>query len=627
MPHDLNTKLDLNQLPDFVATPNPEIYLSENYVVLDTETTNLDKGSSINPQNQLLLACGILGSDHKLFKKYPNGRFAFWGDEFHQGELADIIRSADFVAGHGLKFEYGWLLRCGIDLRTILGYDTLLGEYVIAGNRRFALSLEETARRYGLDGKSTFVSSLIGAGVCPSTIPPGLLQEYCERDCELTRDIMLLQRRRLVDDGLLQVAYCRNLVTPVLADIEPIGMALDGAVVPDVHAEYTKKYADALAAFTAIAGGRNPRSGKQMGEFLYGDVANGNLGFAELVDRNGTALRTPPSKLHPAGQRKTDGPSLALLKAVTPEQKAFKKVCTTLSKLKVPVQNLQKMQAVLAKGDNIVRARLNQSVTQTHRLSSTGLRKGDFQFHNFDRAFKRCFTVREGRSKDGWTVVEADAPQLEFRTAGFLGADDVVRSSVVSGEDVHAFTAEILDVSRQAAKPHTFKPLYGGMSGTTKEKEYYAAFRKKYKATFDVQTGWTLTVASNKAGELVTPWGLRFYWPGTTVSRTGYVSNTPSIFNYPIQSFATADIIPLTLVLAWHKMKGLKSFIINTIHDSIIAEVHPEEFDTYKRIVVESFTKDIYVLLKRLYNIDFTMPLGVAIKAGTHWGSGTEELY
>ncbi len=35
--------------------------------------------------------------------------------------------------------------------------------------------------------------------------------------------------------------------------------------------------------------------------------------------------------------------------------------------------------------------------------------------------------------------------------------------------DVHRFTADIIGVSRQDAKAHTFKPLYGGTTGTDAE--------------------------------------------------------------------------------------------------------------------------------------------------------------
>ena len=46
--------------------------------------------------------------------------------------------------------------------------------------------------------------------------------------------------------------------------------------------------------------------------------------------------------------------------------------------------------------------------------------------------------------------------------------------------DVHQYTADTMNVSRQDAKAHTFKPLYGGILGTPKEMRYYEAFKNKY---------------------------------------------------------------------------------------------------------------------------------------------------
>jgi len=201
----------------------------------------------------------------------------------------------------------------------------------------------------------------------------------------------------------------------------------------------------------------------------------------------------------------------------------------------------------------------------------------------------------------------------------------VAKRDIETGADIHAFTASILGTSRQNAKAHTFKPLYGGQSGTPKEQAYYQAFREKYKGIYETQKGWTLEVLKTK--KLRIPSGLIFYWPDTETTRSGYIKNTPAIFNYPVQSFATADIIPLTLVLIWHGMRELDGFLCNTIHDSVIAEISETSLDAYIKLTVDCFTNGVKRLLKSLYNVDFQIPLGVSIKHSSHWGEGKEELY
>ena len=607
----------LPNLPKFVTDPNPEIYLGDNYVTLDFETTNHEKGSALDERNSIVLAAWRLGRGHP-----DAGRDGLdhskRADQFSQGELEHHCSRADFLVAHGAKFELGWLRRSGLDLRKLLTYDTMIGEKVLAGNRSLPLdkqSLDETAARRGLGSKDAWVSSMIKAGQVPTElIPEGALLRYCATDVALTEAIFLEQRRELQELNLLPVAYVRNLTTPALADIEFSGMPLEKSRVDEVYTEYAVKWQELEEQFSKLTGGINVKSHQQMAEFVYK-----KLKFAELTDHRGKIKKTP------AGNPLTDKETLANLKATTPEQKAFLKVAKELVKLKTPLQNLTKMHDICKENpdDPRVFATFNQTVVQTDRLSSTS-RKGGFQFHNFDRAFKRVFRAR----RRGWHVCEADGRQLEFRVAAYLGNDAVAKRDIQEGLDVHGVTAATLGSTRQAAKPFTFKPLYGGNSGTPRQRKYYEYFRNRYASIYRTQSGWTVAVASDK--RLITPWGLRFYWPNTEIRKDGYITNTTQIFNYPIQSFATADIIPLCLVLVWHGVASLgdsKCLLVNTVHDSVIAELDPSAYAAYRDIVVQAFTKDIYTLLDRIYGIKFDVQLGVELKTGPYWGEGTEEKF
>ena len=82
---------------------------------------------------------------------------------------------------------------------------------------------------------------------------------------------------------------------------------------------------------------------------------------------------------------------------------------------------------------------------------------------------------------EGGQIIEVDFAQLEFRTAVFLAQDKQGMEDIKNKIDVHKFTADVIGVSRQDAKAHTFKPLYGGTTGTDAEKKYYKTFAEKYK--------------------------------------------------------------------------------------------------------------------------------------------------
>ncbi len=597
------------KLPFYLSDPRASWYDEVPWTCLDLETTNIEKGDPLVAGNRIVLSSFTLDG---LTLTTP---MAMWPDA--------LSKRPSVLVAHNAKFELGWMLREGVDIANILPWDTLLAEYVIAGNRRVPLDLGSVAKRYGFPGKEPVVDKLIKAGVCPSEIPRRWLEARVRYDVATTLSIARKQHEILKRDGLMNVFFTRCITTPVLAAIEREGMRLD----PErVNEEYSAQLAARSALeqeLDELTGGINLRSGKQVGEFLYD-----TLKFQEAKDRKGNPVRTV------SGARGTSKKVLAKLKAETKEQKRFVKLQGEYSKANARITKaLDFFRRVCAEHSGVFRGRFNQSVTQTHRLSSSGRRItfGDgralgVQFQNLPREYKRLF-----RAEDGRVLVEVDGAQLEFRVAGQLGGDAQVLADVVGGADIHRFTASVLahkdeaevtDKERTAAKEHTFKPLYGGNSGTTREVEYYEAFREKYKAVEQTQKSWCLKVLNE--GKLRVASGLIFYWPGTGMSKSGYIDNTPSIYNYPIQSFATADIIPISLAYTYWGARHLDVRIINTVHDSVVADVADEDVEAYKQVVQEAWLDRTYEFLRVVYGIRMTIPLAAGWKAGTHWGEGKE---
>ena len=122
-------------------------------------------------------------------------------------------------------------------------------------------------------------------------------------------------------------------------------------------------------------------------------------------------------------------------------------------------------------------------------------------------------------------------------------------------------------------------------------------------------------------GKLRTITGLIFYWPDTKMTKTGYITNTTAICNYPNQMFATADIVPIGMVYTWHLMRAnnMKSFLTNTVHDSQIAEVCPEEMELYEKIAVQSQEKYVVDYIEKVYNYKMTVPLEAEVSSSSHW--------
>lgn len=601
------------QLPKFLTAPNPRIYLNGSYTVADFETSNHNFGSAIEGTNKLILAVWL--------RVQRDQQGCVWGKErageFEQRELISSVQGTQFLIGHNVKFELQWLRRCGLDLSKVVVYDTQIAEKVILGNRPGRLDLGTVAKRYGLSGKHSLGNSLVHSNeVAVEDVPEQILETYCQQDVWLTHEVFKAQLR--VFDSfpeLLPVVYTRCLLTPVLADVEFNGLKLDGDAVRTEFDKLQQETADLSATLRTLTGGINLNSPKQVGELLY----NG-LGFEETKDYRGNPQRTA------TGRPLTDSKTVSSLKAKTAKQKQFVDAYKNYNIANQALSKaISKFQECCDKGD-ILHAQFNQTVTQTHRLSSSGLAPYKVQFQNLPRRYKPLFIAKN----PGWLIGEADGANLEFRVAGFLGQDEYIYADIVNAVDVHAFTSLVLTeagqpTGRQDAKTHTFKPLYGGNSGTAAEKAYYKAFREKYWPTYNEQEDWVHQVLKTK--KLRTAWGLWFYWPTTRVTNSGYIENTSSIFNYPVQSLATAEIIPIAVVFFWHLIRAheAKMVLVNTVHDSIVAELPPEEQQLFKDLATEALTHCVYKYIRDVYDIKFNFPLGCGIKIGSHWGTGKEE--
>lgn len=588
--------MTLAGLPGFVKDPDPALYWSDNYVVLDFETTTVLKGTALDERNRIVLACWGRGGDveHQF------------GGEYEQGALLEAVRGADFIVAHNAKFELGWLKRCGLDLRTVVVYDTQIGEYIRGGNRfnLVQLSLDNSLSRYGLAPKEGICSKMLKAGYCTTEMPESWLLSYCERDVRATEELFLKQREVLRERNLIHLQYQRCLVAPALADIEMNGMQLDAAQVDRKIVEMEDKYARKTAEFQEFMDGVNPASIKQKCEYVF-DV----LRFATPLDPRGRPMLT--SK----GQPSLAAPVVLRLRARTAKQREWIRHQAEWSDLHSDVTKyLRKFKLCCDEAGGVMRAQFNQCATRTHRLSSSGLLY-KVQFQNLNRTFKPIFRARN----EGWLMGEADGAQLEFRVAVHMGRDKQGLYDIRNDVDIHSYTASIIGCNRQDAKVHTFKPLYGGKSGTPEQRAYYNKFEEKYSAIAATQRAWANGVVNTK--KMVTEYGLIHYWPDCRMSESGYIKYTTSIYNYPVQGFATAEIIPIALVCAWHRMKDMQSFLVNTVHDSIIAELHPEEADAWHTIAEQCLIQDVYDVLQVLYGISLTVPLGAGVMVGTHWAN------
>lgn len=614
----------LSQLPGFLLQPNPEIYLSDNFVVFDLETnTKGDGGSPMPCWSENSIVCGswcigLEGEPHNIY-----------GNELQMSELADAIEQADFAVAHNGKFDIGWMKRAGIDMHKVLLYDTMIAEYCINGNLKGELSLDAIAKRMLGKGKAHFIDVCMKSGIDPEDMPKRMLIDRCNSDILQTRDVFLQQREDIAERGLLGHVYTRCILSPALADIESKGMHIDSGRVSSLYLESASKLALSVQKLDEFTGGINPRSPKQVKEFVYEEL------------KFKPKMRGKGRNAAPIYSTRTD--DLLQLKATNKRQREFVELKKDFARHNADVgKNLLFFYGVATDKregipDGVLYAQFNQCVTVTHRLSSSGIKRAfahlkddkdkviekSVQFQNFSRKYKPIFCAR----KKGWSMGEGDGAQLEFRVAAFLGQCRTATQDIVDNMDVHNQTAQVLTdagqpTPRQDAKAHTFKPLFGGQSGSKAEVTYYKWFKEHYSGVGQAQQSWMDEAVTD--GTVTMVHGFKFYFPDCHMTSRGYVTNSTNICNYPVQHFATAEIIPIAVTYLWHAMKGMESFLVNTIHDSAIAELHPDEHEQFREYCLHAFTGLVYHYLKEVYDIEFNVPLGIGCKIGEHWGEGQE---
>ena len=273
---------------------------------------------------------------------------------------------------------------------------------------------------------------------------------------------------------------------------------------------------------------------------------------------------------------------------------------------------------VYTKGEDFLHVNLTQHITATGRFSG---RNPNMQ--NMPRGgtfpVKRVFI---SRWEDGH-ILEADFAQLEFRAAAFLAQDKTAMEEIATGFDVHSYTAKVISdagqaTSRQEGKAHTFAPLFGatGYGRSKAEAAYYEHFTEKYKGI----AAWHKNLADEamRFNKITNVSGRQYAFPDVKRNKRGGVSHFTMIKNYPVQGFATGDVVPVVLNELHDRLSTLNSCLVNTVHDSTVVDVHPDEKDQVLQIIAD-LNEELNLLVEKAYGVTMNVPLLLESKIGPNW--------
>ena len=236
--------------------------------------------------------------------------------------------------------------------------------------------------------------------------------------------------------------------------------------------------------------------------------------------------------------------------------------------------------------------------------------------------------------KEGY-LVEGDASQLEWKVAAYLSQCPTMIEEILNGVDQHQKVREELfnnKVDRVIAKIYNFRMIYGGSPysffrdikmpnySLKKWEEINKAFYEKYSGLKRWHDELYRDIYRNN-GEMKNITG-RLFKLDKFETRNGMEYRFPQVVNYPVQSLATADIIPLAMVEIRKKLLHLypnRGRMVLQVHDSVLYDVENREVaDEVAKVMLNTFDQ-LPKLFEKYFNVPFNVPLGGEVKMGKNW--------
>jgi len=402
------------------------------------------------------------------------------------------------------------------------------------------------------------------------------------------------------------VALLRELELPlvdVLAKMERTGIAADGEHFAAMSATLHGEVKAAEQAAYAVAGREfNLGSPKQLQALLFDE------------------LGLPKTKRIKTGWT-TDSEALTHLLAQT-QHPVLEHLLRyrDVSKLMTIVDSLIPM----AGDDGRIHTTFHQTVAATGRLSSTDPNLQNIPIRSeLGRQIRLGFVVGEGYE----CLLSADYSQIELRIMAHLSEDEALIAAFESGHDFHAATASRVfgippeDVNpemRAKIKAMNYGLAYGlsafGLANqlriTTDEA---SGLMEEYFKEFGGVRDYLHEVVSRarKDGYTATMMGRRRYLPDlTSDNRNRREMAERMALNAPIQGSA-ADVIKVAMLAVDGSLAaaGLRSRMLLQVHDELIIEVAPGEFDAARDLVCAAMAGAA----------SLRVPLDVSVGTGRSW--------
>jgi DNA polymerase-1 len=577
-------------VPATITPPTPVALLDEE---LELWLTRAAKSSpdglalSIETQGGVPVGIGVASQTESLFAPWRAGSPDYTA-------LEAWLASDSPKIMHGAKEQIKALRRADLAVSG-LRFDTTIAAWLVRPDSSADRSLAELVDRTLAEVLPTpDPNQLVPAD--DSDVGPATVAWYIAR--------VAAAQQASLDDRTMRVLGDIEIPTLMaLVDMELFGITVSHDELTELSSELAATATNlATDAYEIIGGEINLGSPKQIQEVLF--------------DR----LSMPKTRATKTGYS-TDAGALADLQASSPHPfLGLLLQHRDATKLRQIIETVDKAIAP----DGRVHTRYVQTGSSTGRISSTDPNLQNIPVRAEEgRRIRHAFQVGEGFE----TLLTADYSQIEMRIMAHLSGDEGLITAFTEGEDLHRFVgahvfgvepADVTPAMRTKVKAMSYGLAYGlSAFGLSKQLRIESSEAKKLMSDYFERFGAVrdflrnVVLQAKEDGYTETIFGRRRPFANlNSANRVLRDNDERAALNAPIQGTA-ADIIKIAMSIIARDLKEqqLGSRMLLQVHDELVFDVAPGEWDTLSGIVTTRMSTAA----------ELRVPLEVQIGRGANW--------
>jgi DNA polymerase I-like protein with 3'-5' exonuclease and polymerase domains len=529
--------------------------------------------------------------------------------------LMDYLKDASLIVGHNvIAFDSPLLKKCWkIEIATNLLYDTLIVSRLLEPSRENGHSLEAWGNSLGCQ-KTSYSSAwqwLKGRreeykGECFDSPHMGLLESYCQQDCEVTAKLYLnlvseLNEKQFSEESVLLEHEVAFIIEEQVRNGFKLDIPYATCLLTDIKGKLDALYEQMQERWPPVV---VKRTSDKTGKPLKDGVATFNPASRKQIGEKLIELGWKPDKHTETGQPIVDEGVLS--KIDLPEAAP---IVEYLMLQKRVAQIESWLEAVGKDGRVHGKVITNGAVTGRMTHSSPNMAQIPNAGSVYGPECRECWTA-----EDGQVLVGIDASGLELRMLAHYMKDEkyvdtVTNGSSKEGTDVHTVNQKAAGLpTRDVAKTFIYAFLYG--AGDAKIGSIAGGSTKEGKRLKEQFLKGTPSLA--KLIKKVAAYAALGYVPGLD-GRKIWVRSEHAALNSLLQG-AGAIVMKKALCLFYNKCKenSWPIKLVANVHD----EIQLETSDKYATIVGEAAVQSI---VEAGEHFGLRCPLNGEYKIGRNW--------